>query len=258
MSLRHFLSRSGFKRWSPGKGVKKGGPERVNVAANILGFTKKSFGRDVVGCAPNFVLLALGGARPRGQTEVSQLGHISPSKKNVARFDVPVNQPSFLKGELQGRSNAEANLQNLLFRKLTLFFHALFQRGFIEMLHDEVKAPLLLPQGENADDVGVGKGGGDLNFIEKLFGKRRVLTKIGTQDFQGDMPIEAAVFGQVDCAHPPLTQFALELVVTKGLPAGGGRQLHDAKVPERGAGGESVGLPLGHLVSSSGICQEAL
>ena len=66
MSFGNFFCCFGLERRSPRQGMVEGGSEGIDITSNILWFTKKSFGRHIVGCSPNLVLLAERRARSCG------------------------------------------------------------------------------------------------------------------------------------------------------------------------------------------------
>ena len=70
MSFGHLFGGLGFKWGSSSDGVKQSGPERVDIAANILWLSQESLGGNVVGGTPNLVLLTLGGSSTRRQTKI--------------------------------------------------------------------------------------------------------------------------------------------------------------------------------------------
>ena len=89
-----------------------------------------------------------------------------------------MDEAGLLMGKLQRGGNADTNFQNLPFRDLAKLFHFLLQTGLVQMLHDQIKASVLFPQGIDPNDIGVGEGGSDFNLFQELLGKGGIVTEV--------------------------------------------------------------------------------
>ncbi len=54
----------------------------------------------------------------------------------------------------------------------------------------------------NGNDVGMVQGGGSARFLGKAFHPFGVSCKLAGKQFDGDLPPQSLVLGQVDIAHP--------------------------------------------------------
>src|SRR4030095_6520263 len=133
------------------------------------------------------------------QPEVADLRRAVESEQNVARFQVPINQPGKV-GRVDGTCQSLRNTGTVL-RWLGSATQLLAEASAGDQFHGEVGAAVHLPPLEDLHDVRVLEGRNRLGLTRKPRQLRLPGVLAREQHFQGDDPFEPEVADPVD--DPP-------------------------------------------------------
>ena len=184
-------------------------PKAVDVAPEIDALAAELLGRDVVGRAPDFGRLGVGGG---GNAEVEELGDAMVVEDDVLGLDVAMHEAGVGR-HLEAAGDVHARFHDL---------------GLVERLGGEDKAVKMLARHVFHDDVGLAVAFAervdlrDVRVVELGDGARLLAEgvenggvgpKVLDHHLQGDDTVELLVMGLVDGAHATRAQTLLELVV---------------------------------------------
>ena len=181
-------------------GVEKRPAEAVDVAAEVLGFVVEPLGRDVIRRAPDFAARFGFLLEHAGQTEVHDLGRVRVGEKNVAGFDVAMDE-TFFRGGLEALGDLGADLEHLRLGHARLDAHEVVERAFFHQLHGDVKLPVGLAERINADHVRVIDRCGDARFLLEFAAFVFAAAHFAAQHLERDHAPQGVVVGFEDRAH---------------------------------------------------------
>src|SRR4029453_10494282 len=98
---------------------KQRGAERIDIAAQIFDAAVELFRRDVIGCAPDFAGRFLDLIGEHRQAEAPDLGRTAVAEKNIARFNIAMNQPVLKRGT-KTTGDLDAHIEDLRLRDAPL------------------------------------------------------------------------------------------------------------------------------------------
>src|SRR6476469_11136985 len=90
--------------------------------------------------------------RKKFEPEIDDLGWVAIGEKNVARFDVAMNQPG-IQRSLQSFRDLNSELDRLQFRNALFVFHSIVETAAIDQFHHDVELPVIFADREDLDDM---------------------------------------------------------------------------------------------------------
>jgi O-acetylhomoserine/O-acetylserine sulfhydrylase-like pyridoxal-dependent enzyme len=120
------------------------------------------------------------------------LGGVIVGKENVARFDVAMNEPLFLR-RAQTARDLDPGVEHGGFRHAPLFRHPIVETSLIHQLHHEIELAVIGARRENLDDMRIVNGGGGARFLFQPRNLRRIGAQLGPKELQGDGTIQPRI-----------------------------------------------------------------
>ena len=151
-----------------------------------------------------------------GQAEIQQLYSAGFGHHDVARLDVPMDDP----GGMRGRER-RCDLRSVIENRRELCPRALnqlLQRDSPHVLHRNIVDARNRFDFINRNDVGMIQGGCGLGFSGETRAAARVGRIFGLQYFERGQTIQLEVAGAVNHAHASFAQFFQDLEVRNGPP----------------------------------------
>ena len=183
------------------------GAEGEDVAAVVFFVVDDFFGGDVEGGGPDFAGLIAAAIDEEGEAEVHDFGGAGFGEEDVGGFDVAMDE-----GELLGGAEAfgdfAADAEGFGFFEVAFAADALLEGAAADELHGDVEVALVVADGVELDDVGVGDVGGDVGLAAELLEAGGVAGVLAVEDFEGDAAAEGFVFGLEDAAHAAFADLA--------------------------------------------------
>ena len=204
------------ERGSAGHHFEEDDAHRVDVTARIDSEPFRLFGRKVGRGSHHRTGLreALFGVHGPGDAEVGHLHLAVVGDEDVARLDVPVDDP-VLVCVPEGRGHMGTDVCGALRRERAGGLENRRQRAAVDELHHDEVGPGVLTPVEDGDDVGMREVGGGLGLPAEPLDERPVDRQFGKQDLQCHRPIEQAVVGAVDLGHAPSSNEVVEFVALR-------------------------------------------
>src|SRR5690606_33119694 len=180
-------------------------PEAVEVRAVVHRVSLGLFGAHVVRRPQGHTGLrdAEVSLRRPGDTEIHQHRVVSVRpQENVFGFDVPVDV-ALSASEIQRLSNVEDDLDFLREGQLLA---GLFQVGPGDVLHRQIIGTVVHADVVDGDDIGLNELADDTRFAQKPLAEAWIFRQGCGHDFEGDVPLEYLLHGEVNRRHAALTQ----------------------------------------------------
>jgi len=171
---------------------------------------------------------SFGIAEDFGEAEVEHLCYASASNKDIAGFDVAMDDAFGVSG-VEGVSDFNGQRQQSLHGHGTTG-DLVLQRHALKELHGDEGVAVLLANVVDGANVGMIEGRGSLGFAPKASESMRIASDIGREEFQGDAAVEADVLGLIDHAHSAAAEFFEDEVMRDGKTNQGGGVLHLAHI----------------------------
>ena len=194
--------------YGAGDEMVEGGAEGVDVAAGVGGEAEEEFGREILGCAGDFVFAGCGAGGLAGESEVGELGVSGGVEHDVVGLDVAVEHLPFGVGVLESGDDFGGDFERLLWGELVLLFEEGLDGGAVDVLHGEVPEVAVAVDGVGLDDVGVVDECGGSGLADEAVDVGGVGVGGGGDDLEGDVPVEGELVCEVDGAHAALSEFA--------------------------------------------------
>ena len=187
--------------------------ERVDVGSTVDLVAADLLGRDVVDRAHQRCVA--GGrtfvAETLRQPEISQVGMPAPVDQHVRRLDVPVHQPTLVRG-IERAADLHRNCNRLLVGEWTVFKSRLQVRA-LDVAHRDVEAAVGIAGLVDRNHIRVIERGGELGLGQEPLAEALVLGQGGREQLQGDVALQAQVLGQVDDAHSSAPEDGFDPIV---------------------------------------------
>lgn len=194
------------------RSVKKRRAKAVKIAAKIFLRAHEPLRRNIIGRAPDLParLSVLSGQH--GETEINDLSSIAIGKKDIARFDVAVDQAG-AQGRAQALRDLQANFERLPLRKLFLILHAIVETAAADQLHDDIKLPMIFADRIDLDHMRMFDRGRDARFFLQLGRRVGVVRKLFAEELESDESIEPCIARLEHGAHPACAKWFDHFVV---------------------------------------------
>jgi hypothetical protein len=189
--------------------------ERVDVSAAVHLGAPDLLRRDVVDRSHD--LPRIGDAAIRGagaQPEVREVAVLlawTPGEEDVRRLDVAVHEPALVRGVERARDLADEHQRSLRCESAFRPQQRL-QVGARHVAHGDVEQPVDLAGLVYRDDVRVIERSRKPGLAQEACAKAPVLGEFGRQELESNVPFEPGVVSEVDDAHSPAPQHALDAV----------------------------------------------
>ena len=178
------------------------GSEGVDVRAEILGPTLDRLRRDVIGGCPDFRSRGLAALGDESQAEIDDL-HISLGiEQDVARLDIPVDQPCCLRA-LEPFRHLDGEREKLGLGNPALFPDLVLEVPAGDKLHRNIEPPESPAGGQDADDIRVAEGSRQPGFLLEGHDPPFVAGVFLAEDFQRHFAAQGLVVCDENGAHPP-------------------------------------------------------
>ncbi len=252
------LERGGIERTPTREHLEEHHADRVDVEARIASVVPlQALGRSVRGRAHqgaggSEVLAAVDACRrahQSGEAEVAELHEVAVAElrdeHHVRRLQVAVEDaPVVCSGE--PRQRVRGDVAGAGHGEVALFGDRLGQGATAQILHHQERAPALVAEVEDVDDVRVSDGRRRARLTDEALDRGRVVGGRGVQELDGDEAPQHLVGGLVDRAHPPVAEEANHVValLDRGADeraAALSRALHSVVEASHGASVTAVG-----------------
>jgi hypothetical protein len=203
----------------PGQALEQDAAERVDVRACVDVVALDLLRRDVVDSADHSRCAGSGDALTRAlrQSEVGQVRVFCialPADQDVGGLDVPVDQPSRVRGvervgDLAEQSHRPGGAERALLAEQP------FQVALLDVAHRDVEGPVRLAGVVHGQDVRMLERGRDLGLREEAAPEALVVREVRSNHLQGDLAPQSQVGRAVDSAHPALAGELLDAVAVE-------------------------------------------
>ena len=133
-------------------------------------------------------------------TEVAQFHRSVVLDQNVLGFDIPVNDPVFMRRHDAGYQLAH-DVDGFFFRQSASLSHQILQGASLDVFHDDEVFPVILPDIVDFHDIRMGQLGRRVGFSLEPHQRRIVLGEISAQNFYRDFTFQNGIDGEIDRSH---------------------------------------------------------
>ena len=184
-------------------------PRLCHVRKERLAFALNFLGGHVIRCA----FRNCGGFRlglsVTGQAEIDQFGFVVGVEKNVAWFDIAV-QEVVLEGEVESRSDLDSDIQHLKFIQPLVTVDALIQAAAIGQLHYQVALTVKIIEGIDVNDIRMIEGSAGPRLADEAFQSDGIVLQFLPHQFHGHHPLQHGVVSAIDFSMPAGGNFAAQ------------------------------------------------
>jgi hypothetical protein len=192
--------------------------ERIDVGATVDLIAADLLRGDVIDRShdvPRIRNAPIRGAR--AESEVGEVAVLLPrttGEEDVGGLHVPMHQPAFVRGVERARHLLD-ELECSRRYERAFGMQQRLQVGALDVAHRDVEQAVDLARLVDGDDVRVIEGGGELRLAQEAQAKALVLREAGRQELQRNLPLQPRIVGQIDDAHAPMAEHALDAVARK-------------------------------------------